>query len=75
MVTPHMEVLNTYAGIAKEGTIFIDADCYVFNPMIMDEIWNKISDSFLVTPFWYFNTDMDMHIPDTFLLELTGNNS
>lgn len=72
MVTPHMEVLNTYACIAKEGTIFIDADCYVFNPMIMDEMWNKISDSFLVTPFWHYNSEMDIHIPDTFLFGVNG---
>jgi hypothetical protein len=68
MVASHGLVMETFTGLAKCATIFMDADCYPFSDQLIVRMLSGWENRFLATPFWYANEDLQMAVPDTFLL-------
>ena len=65
-VYDHARVMRTLAPVARKGTIFLDADCYLFKPELIDTVFRSMEHSVIATLFWMENVSLQLAIPDTF---------
>jgi hypothetical protein len=65
-VYDHARVMQNLASVARKGTVFLDADCYLFKPELMDTIFHSMEHSIIATLFWTENELLQMSVPDTF---------
>jgi hypothetical protein len=64
----HGEAMDSLAGEAAESMIFLDPDCYILQPSLIQSLFSKLEHVAMASLFCEENEKLGIQIPDTFCL-------
>ena len=62
--------MDLVARVAPGNFGFVDPDCYVFNTHLCDGLETASRVSYAAAPFAFWNDDLALKVPDTFLISI-----
>ncbi|MFN9645274.1 MAG: hypothetical protein ACK6BG_09220 [Cyanobacteriota bacterium] len=67
-MTSHGEAMDSLAGVPGESIIFLDPDCYIFEPSLIQSMFAGLESVAITALFSEYNDKLGLSIPDTFCL-------